>query len=254
MYNIGITNYINAYPFHAAFGENVLDPEATLFFDVPTRLNALLREKYLDIALISSFEYLTGDYRFLFPFGIGSCGRIYSVNFYLREDLLLSNTLSCAVTDESATSVNLLKVLAHNFWKKTILLSPIDRNIAFEKNESLLLIGNEALANQHIDGFKTIDLAQAWYEATGLGFVFALFATKKEIGEREKMFCQKLARSLQWAKDNFALILEMAQKSSHHDLSFLRTYYDAHHYVLNEKDLQGLNHFSNLLISKEVYV
>lgn len=234
---IGFTSYINAYPFIAAWKKGVINFEADIVLDVPTNLNRRLKNGELDIALISSVEYLQNDYMFLAPYGIGSKGPILSVNFYIHEDLDIHDGLLCGITEESATSVKLLEVIAAKIWKKKLNFTPLDKS-----NKAFLLIGNQALEKQKIEGFKTIDLSELWYKETGCGFVFALFAARKGT-KNTKIFCEKLESSLDWSKTHFDQILDMAMETSKHDPTFLKKYYDGHIYKLNEH-LLGLNRFS----------
>jgi chorismate dehydratase len=240
MLRVGFTSYINAYPLHLA-----LQNRASLVFDVPTRINRMLKDDELDVALISSFEFFQEDYLHLSPFGIGSCGPILSVNFYTKDPS--QKTIHCAVTEASSTSVQLLKIVAHRYWKKELHLVPIDRKRALNDYESLLLIGNEALENQKLPGFTTIDLSHTWHNLTHTGFVFALLATKKNTFAKKKekimSFCQKLEESLDWSKRNWEELLTMAKNSSSHSKELLNTYLLHHRYRLAEKEMQGLHLF-----------
>lgn len=218
--------------------KGIVDFESEVIFDVPTKLNERFRKGSLDIALISSIEFLHGDYEFLAPFGVGSNGPILSVNLYLKEGLSLKQNLRCGVTSESATSVKLLEVIASQFWKTSLKLKPLE-----DKDECFLLIGNQALENQKLQGFTTIDLAKLWHEYTNKGFVFALFAARK--GVDGKKFCEKLEASLNWSEANFDEILNMAVQSSKHDKAFLRKYYQGHVYRL--PDLSNLKYFKGLI-------
>lgn len=238
---VGFTPYVNALPFHLAFKKNMTLKDTSFHFAPPTKLNSLLKEGYLDVALMSSVEFLKGDYDFLFPFGIGAQDAIYSVNFYFK---IWKPTLTCHTTTESATSVALLKILANNFWNIDLKLIP-----GIEKNtnpESFLLIGNQALENQSFKNYQTIDLAKSWHQNTGKNFVFAVLAARQTTEEIIN-FCQKLQEALNWAAMNSQEILHAALKRSNQSETFLRLYFNAHTYELSDSFINGLLHFGKYL-------
>lgn len=234
MIRLGFVEYLNALPFYLPFQLGYLQPKASLTFDVPTSLNQQLREKKLDIALTSSVAYFDGPYQLLPGFCIAAHKKILSVNLYLQDKL--KPTTRIALTPQSATSVDLLKVICTHFWK-------VNPQFVSEKPyDGFLLIGDDALKNVTMPGYQTIDLAKVWYQATHLPFVFALFAMRENL-------CfdpSALEAALEWSEYQAKLVVQEAARRSGLDRTLLYSYYTLCHYRLEEKEKQGLNLFKYL--------
>lgn len=236
MAQIGIVEYINALPFYFPLQIGELQTEHTFTYDIPSRLNTQLREGKLDMALTSCSEYLDGTYQLLPGYCIGAHKEILSVNLYLQGKL---DGGRIGLTHHSATSIALLKVLCHHFWKEKPNFVPLQEG---EKYDGFLLIGDNALKKMTIPGYRTIDLASAWYEATRLPFVFAVIAV------REGIQCDgdEFEAALQWSEANRERLVEAAYTQTGLPKNLINRYYDVCCYRLGEKELEGLQLFKNL--------
>ena len=160
----GSISYLNLLPFQLFLKKNLRSSAAKMSFNykraVPSKINAALKRKEVNAAFISSVESRKYDCTNL---GIIADKKVYSV-------LLLEGA------DESdpasATSNQLAKVL--NLQGK-------------------VLIGDAALKH-YLDGGKGIDLAEAWYEKTGLPFVFARLCYNRH-GDSVKKLAKKFSRT-----------------------------------------------------------
>lgn len=235
---VGMIEYINAFPFR--MGMEHMD--TTFIFGVPSTINKLLRSGELDIALTSSVAYFEGPFQMVPPgFGIAAHDEILSVNLYLRG--ALRDNIRIGITHHSATSAALLKVLCHHFWKVEALFEPLT-----DTCDGFLLIGDEALKQRTISGYQTIDLAAAWYKATQLPFVFAVFMQK------EGMNCSaQLESALQWSEAHREMIVEKAHLKTGLPKLLINKYYDKCHYRLGPRELEGLNLFKELSNVQQVY-
>lgn len=248
--NIGIVEYINAIPLVASFLNGNLKTESHFLFDIPSRLNNHLRTGKIDLGLVSSVEFLDGNYVLLPDFGILSHDHILSVNLYLKKPINSLHDTTIGISSHSATSVALLDVLCRHFWNVKPQYKVLNDSTDFSHYEALLLIGDQALKHSAIADFTTIDLAQAWYYATGLPFVFALFAVRKEIHDhcRHQVdhFHAQLSDSVSWSEKNMTSIENMAFKKCglQHDL--IHAYYKSCKYRLSENAMQGLKLFAEL--------
>lgn len=235
---VGFTSYINSYPYLFPFRANALKAPFAIDVAPPRVLNRLLAEDHLDIALISPLEYNKGGYRFLAPLGIGAVEEILSVNLYIKEQE--ASCYPVHFTEESTSSIALLKILARDFWKKELVADVTAHN--------RLLIGDSALQNRHIDGYHTIDLAAEWFTATKKGFVFALLATKErtfeKYGEEIATALAALQEAVLWSQNNRGLIIEALPN---YPPSLLERYFTACRYHLGEKERQGLEYFLELM-------
>lgn len=190
---VGVVNYINTSQIMIPWrrlggpeGWNVLE-------STPTTLNRLLRGGAIEVGLISSFAYGQSwqDY-LLFPgLGISAAGPVKSVLFIHREPLHELERI--VTTSHSATSVNLLRIIVEDFLNLSI---PFYTG-GFEEFEAgggtgYLAIGDEALRLSSLEGVEKEDLAAIWMEHTGLPFVFAVWAVRREAWERERVSIEKL--------------------------------------------------------------
>jgi len=96
------------------------------------------------------------------------------------------------VTNETSTSVRLLKALLTHAWRvRPARFTRVD----WPTNDAFLLIGDEALL--HRRGVKdyphVADLGEVWQKWTGLPFVFARFVVRKDLPDADK---QRLVRMI----------------------------------------------------------
>jgi len=145
----GSISYLNLLPFQVFLKRHISSSAAKMSFNykraVPSQINKALKRKEVNAAFISSIESKKCKCTDL---GIIADKKVYSV-------LLLAGDNE--IDPASATSNQLAKVL--NLHGK-------------------VLIGDTALKH-YLDGGKGLDLAESWYEKTGLPFVFARLCYNK---------------------------------------------------------------------------
>lgn len=247
-----MVEYLNTLPMTAAFTQRILQPSIQFVFDVPTQLNRRLRHGELDISLISSVEYLDNkeSYCLLPNFGIAASKKILSVNLYVRDSIQTLDGALIGVTNQSASSIALLKVLCKHFWNIVPQFEFLSHSEETRGYEGILLIGNEALKNSTLSGFHTIDLAQEWYNATQHPFVFALFAFRPELSLNHHQelleFEHYLDASLQWAEQHLTQLEEIASVQCDLKKNLFLEYYRLFTYRLKEKEMLGLKLFEEL--------
>lgn len=243
MLRVGCLDYINALPFSLPLQRH----NRGLFFSTPNKLNYLLRSGGLDASLISSIESLNGDYQLLPSFGIAGSKTILSVNFYIQFPLASLSGMRVGVTPHSATSTVLLKILCRHFWNIEPVFEPLNHQEGFSNYAALLLIGDEALQNLTIPQFKTIDLCATWHAMTGLPFVFAVFAARKEVDPHKiEKLKNLLDKSLQWSELHREFIEQEAVKKSSLPPQLVHQYYNVLRHRLGEKEFEGVKLFNEL--------
>lgn len=240
---LGCVDYINALPYTLPFRLNKIKTNINIKYGPPTTLNSALRAGELDTALSSSVEYLDGDYHLVHGFGIIADQEILSVNLYTKQPVHSLTGARLGITPHSATSSALLKILCH-VWQIEPHFEPLSEKEPYSNYDALLLIGDEALKNLTLPGFETIDLAKAWYEITKLPFVFAVFATRKEIDTTN--LAVQLQEALHWSEKNRELLEQEAHLQTQLPLELIRKYYSLCKYHLGERELEGLEKFKNL--------
>jgi len=179
---IGAVSYLNTKPL--IFGlEKAMGARDILSLELPSRLAADLASGAIDIGLIPVFEYFQHPEFAIVSDAVIACrGPVWSVRIFFRCDPSQVKTL--ALDDGSRTSVALSKVLFHarfGFVPDTIPLSMTDDPRAVQA-DAVLVIGDRAM---HPESFRPAfqsdwDLGQAWFEETGLPFVFAMWVARSE--------------------------------------------------------------------------
>ena len=177
---LGFIPYLNCVPFFHHLGNNGFSGK--LISGVPSELNRMLQQGELDVSPSSSFEYARNwqNYILLPDHSISSIGKVKSVLLFSPVDLAEMSGQKVAITGESATSINLLRIIFREFYNLYDVSDAVpDRTIEslVHQNQPALLIGDRALrlANQLPPEMKVFDLGEIWYQQTGLPFVFALW-------------------------------------------------------------------------------
>lgn len=227
---VGITSYCNALPLFGAFLKKAVPFDATIERDVPSNLNQKLREGSLDVALISTVEFIKNRplYTPIPAFGIAASGPVESVKLVLKKPL--HDGMRIGLTEESATSIVLLKILCERLWH----IHPLFEKIQ-ESNEATLLIGDAALA------VKGIDLSLAWHAYTKLPMPFAILAARGDF----LYLTDALQAAYAWGKAHLSIIAEMAAEETGLEEKTLGPYLQRLTYIFDEKEDEGLIRFAN---------
>lgn len=162
---IGCVKYLNARPLIHGWGGAVR-------FDHPSILCRELAAGQLDVALVSSFEYLRHPiYAVVDQLAIASHGPVYSV--ILAHVGPLERLREVALDPASETSVSLLRCLLGRCALAPAFVAGGD----LSPTRGRLLIGDQAIRfrEEADDEVQVLDLGAAWREATGLPFVYALW-------------------------------------------------------------------------------
>lgn len=184
---LGAVNYLNSKPLIEGLGES--SKRAKLVLDYPSRLADALAQRRLDVALIPSVECLRSkDYEVITDACVAAHGPVMSVKLYSRVSMGDIRTL--ALDEGSRTSAALARImLAERFGvePRTEPL-PLDAMPSQSGADAILLIGDRAMHPLEESFAATWDLAEEWFQWTGLPFVFAMWAARRELplGEAEE--------------------------------------------------------------------
>ena len=234
-FRVGSVPYLNAVPLTRGLEEQIL-------FVTPSMLAEMLQRDELDAALVSVTEVLFNDrYDILDGIAVASLGEVKSVFLAHRQPLEQAKEVFC--DSASLTSVNLLRVLLAEQGLRPEF-KPLASYEAAWLPDYALLIGDPALdllcaPHQH----EIWDLGAAWFELTGLPFVYAVWAL------RRGMENSRLRRLLREAK-SFGLdtLDSIISSRSDYDYDFRKDYLGWHiHYHLGTDEKRGLVQFIALL-------
>lgn len=234
-FRVGNVRYLNAVPLTRGLEDEII-------FATPSELAGMLRRNELDAAMVSITEtLLTGNYDILDGIAIAALGEVQSVLVAHRVPLADIRVLHC--DPASLTSVNLTRVLLAERGIKPELRPLEDYNFQ-ALPDCALLIGDTALdfirePREH----QVWDLGQAWFELTGLPFVFAAWALRRGIENAA------LKRQLREARDFGLDTLEtIIRERTDYDYNFRKDYLSWHiHYHLGNDEKRGLARFAELL-------
>ena len=241
MLRIGCVKYLNARPLiHGWSG--------AVDFDHPAALCRKLELGDLDVAMVSSLEFLRRPiYRIVDKISISSRGPVYSVLVAHREEL--SRIQEIKLDPASETSVALLRcLLAQRGLNPRLVLwhrHPADAT-------ARLLIGDQAIRfrKKHSD-YRLWDLGEEWKNAINLPFVFALWLIRPEI-EKAK----EIADALRRLRDhNLENLDDLVSTQSEISPASCRKYYREHLFFdFGEREKAGLREFHHHCLLNKVDV
>lgn len=218
----------------------------------PTGHNAMLADGRIDMAPISAFSYGEHwqDYAILPNLSVSTRGRVGSILLFSKVELKALNGLTVALTDTSATSVNLTKILLHHYYGVVpqYLVLHSDLQGMFERADAALLIGDaaiqEALSNPSC---YIYDLGKEWFKHTGFSMTYAVWAfPKKLISEREeeiRIVYRLLLDAKERALCNMDEIVKTCQTMLGGPQDFWKDYFSQFNYGLDPTYISGLNKY-----------
>jgi predicted solute-binding protein len=235
---IGCVKYLNARPLiHGWPGEVV--------FDHPTALCERLATGLLDVALVSSFEFLRNPvYTLVDDISISSDGPIHSVFVAHCGDL--TEVEEIEVDPASQTSINLLRCLLAEIGlsPKFLIRSRLIQR-AITPRLAKFFIGDQAIRfRDESDGtFHFWDLGEEWQKRTQLPFVYALWLIRPEVKSPKP-----IADGLRACRDNNLRDLDpviASEKEFNPDFCqfYLR---DCVRYQFGAREKEGLSTFRKL--------
>ena len=234
-FRVGSVPYLNAVPLTRGIEEQIL-------FVTPSKLAEMLQKDELDAALVSVTEVLFNDrYDILDGIAVASLGEVKSVFLAHRRPIEEVTEVFCDTA--SLTSVNLLRVLLAERGLRPEF-KPLESYEFAALPDYAMLIGDRALdflraTRQH----EIWDLGAAWYERTGLPFVYAVWALRRGVENG------RLRRQLREAK-SFGLdtLDSIISSRAEYDYDFRKDYLGWHiHYHLGADEKRGLAKFIELL-------
>uniref|UniRef100_UPI00046F50BB menaquinone biosynthetic enzyme MqnA/MqnD family protein n=1 Tax=Paenibacillus forsythiae TaxID=365616 RepID=UPI00046F50BB len=153
-----------------------------------------------------------------------------------------------AVTNTSATSVNLLKILLEKAVGGHPEYISAEPNLEkmMERADACLLIGDHAIRAMWQNRKYTVtDLGEMWKRWTGLGMTFAVWAisrkSAREIPDRVAEICQALIKSKRRGLRNLAPIVSEACNAIGGDSGYWSGYFHNLCYDFGERQQEGLN-------------
>jgi aminodeoxyfutalosine synthase len=249
---IGKIPYLNSVPFYhnleksAAGGFKILPV-------VPRRMGMLNKQGQIDTGLFSLMDYFDQEKNLeLLNWCIATRDQVKSVMLFSKEGWTGLNGKKIGITDDTATSVHLLKVILekkYNIRTEFVRLHPGVNDYTYY--DAILLIGDDALKYNKIglDGFELVfDLAKEWYDWRKLPFVFAVWACKKSLSaERKQELKNMIGASLNKSEDEYGEIGNMHGKQIGLSFNETKEYLEGFNYRLGEREKEAMSMFRRLV-------
>ncbi len=249
---VGLISFVNMMPISLSL------PSSGEMWEIlegpPSTVNQLLRSGRLDLAIASSIEYLRNpdSYWILRGVGLGARGMVGSVLLLSQLPMEQWHLGAIECPMESETSVALLQILLPRYWG-------IRTGFGEEGGErnpvALLRIGDRALEEAGSRRWRFVwDLGEAWFQWTGLPFVFAIWLARKEAVEKKAHLLmrahQVLTEAAQRAPEIIELSAEAAVKRIKSGHVEFRKYFRNLDYSLGDAHWEGFLRFASELLAQ----
>ncbi len=243
--------YTNDLPIYAGFDAGAVRYPGALIADVPANLNAMLLDGRLDLSPISAFHWAKyADQLALLPqLCIGARREVWSVVCVSAKPLAELNGADIAVTVESASGRNLLRVLLERRYGIVAnFVESADPFTAAANGQPALLIGDRAIdAQQTFAPGIVHDLGLEWNDWTRSDMVFAVWAVRRDTLERhpEKVdeAMHALVTSQRWGSANMDAVVANAMSTHARHAGYYAAYYETLNYTFDARARAGLLRF-----------
>jgi chorismate dehydratase len=250
---LGRIPWINCYPVYGAIDRGLVTVPATLVSGTASELNDLLAAGELDLSVISAVEYArdAAQYHLLPDLAISCDGPVHSVKLFSRRPIAELHGATVLRTASSRTSVLLLELLLKHRFKvtpkyATVRAEPSDLDaLAGFPHDAVLVIGDAALVLAARGQYPVeLDLGAAWQEWTGLPFVFAVWAARRDADqERVRAVHAQLLASRAWGLEHLDLLADQAWATTGIPRDSCRAYLGDLDYRFSYRHLAGLTDF-----------
>lgn len=260
--NLGKINYLNCWPIFRQLPEALSSDCFNLIAGHPTELNHGLQNGEIDISPSSSMLLAQNpnEYFILPNISIASINEVRSVILLSRYPLADLSHATIALTNQSLTSIFLLKIILLHLLKfnpDQITFTNEEFSPINPHQDAALVIGDQALKFYHNPptGYNVYDLGRLWHKFTGLPFVYALWIGRKEALPEKKQTIIDLSRALnsivaslpdQLESLTTAALTEIGSESGLTSTQLLAYWQLAISYGLDRQALAGLNLFYSL--------
>lgn len=191
---LGCVPYLNAKPLSTWFHTSAGELEAQVRYAAPSVLAQWLRDREVQVALVSSIEaFRRPDSRIVPGIAIASEGEVLSVRLFSKVPF--PQIRSVALDTSALTSSALVQVVLSEQFAIRPLYQRMAPNLEQMLNacDAGLLIGDKGMKAE-TKGLYVLDLGAAWHTLTGLPFVWAIWLANEE------HFTQELVELLHKAK------------------------------------------------------
>ncbi|MEU2624964.1 menaquinone biosynthesis protein [Streptomyces sp. NPDC007157] len=259
---VGHIQFLNCLPIYWGLARTGTLLDMELIRDTPDRLSSLLVDGTLDIGPIACMEYLKhADDLVLLPgIAVGSDGAVTSCLIVSQVPLRELDGRRVALGSTSRSSVRLARLLLEEREgvRPEYFTCPPDLPVMMQDADAAVIIGDAALRaylHQAEDlGLLVYDLGEMWKAWTGLPFVFAAWAVRKDYLEQNPRIVREVHRAFLESRDlsmaEVDKVCEQAARWEAFDEQALRRYYtEALDFSFGERQLAGVREFARRVAS-----
>lgn len=237
---ISAVSYLNSKPFIYGIQNFAGLNDYSLELDTPSVCASKLLNNKVDIGLIpvAVIPKLTNAY-IISDYCIGAKGAVSSVMLY--SEVPLQEVKTILLDYQSETSVALTKLLADKYWNinpKWISAAPGYEN-KISDNTAGLVIGDRTFDLNTKFPYKR-DLAEDWFNYTGLPFVFACWVANKKLPEK---FISGFNAALKFGVDHIDDSIRAMQLADKYPVAVKEYITRYISYPLDEEKKKGLARF-----------
>ena len=195
---VSAVSYLNTAPFVYGLQHSSFKHFFTLSLDYPAECSRKLFENEVDLGLVPAATLLSlPKYHIVGNYCLGTLNNVRTVS--LLSNTPLSEIKTIYLDFHSRSSNLLVQILAKHFWKKDFNWERPDRTLQpseINKGEAIIAIGDKVFLFEESYDY-CIDLATEWNNYTSLPFVFAVWASNKQLSsEFENTFNSALKLGL----------------------------------------------------------
>jgi chorismate dehydratase len=253
---VGHIQFLNCLPLYWGLARTgaLLDLELTK--DTPEKLSQQLVQGDLDLAPVTLIEYLKhADELMALPdIAVGCDGPVMSCVIVSQVPLEQLDGQRVALGSTSRTSVRLAELLLTEQYGVTpdYYRCPPDLSLMMQEAQAAVLIGDAALRASLHDaprlGLEVHDLGQMWKDLTGLPFVFAVWAVRRDYFAAHPEAVHEVHRAFLASRDlsleEVAKVAEQAARWEAFDEDLLRRYFTTLDFSLGAEQLIGIEEFT----------
>lgn len=253
---LGRVKYINCEPVYYGIERGAIQAACQVVDGTPSELNRMLREGDLDLSVISTIEYARHPDRYLIlpDLAIASDGPTESVLFLSRVSPSNLDGKLILLNKDSLTSIFLVKLLLTRMFRvapRYLHTNAPATDMLPDDIAAVLMIGDPALRARGRLPY-TLDLGQAWKDLTGLPFVFAIWAVRRDYYRDHREETHRLHAALLDSKRYSLARLDEISEAVYQRVGLSReacsTYLKERlSFDLTPRHLEGLQHFLSML-------
>jgi chorismate dehydratase len=239
----GAVSYLNTRPLVFGIDQGMGADRIDISYDVPSALAERMAAGEIDLALLPVIELARIPDLVVVPgLAIGSLGNSRSVLLVARKPL--ADVRRVALDPDSRTSNALARILFAKAWgvQPTFVVGPREMSSALEEHDAVVRIGDKALFEPLPEGTIAYDLGGAWTARTTLPFVYAVWAARRGVVDRDLYETLHASRRAGVSAVP-AIAADYTWNGRQHPeiaLAYLR---DAMRYRLGEPEVTALRHF-----------